>query len=123
MRHRDAAAELAVAPTLDEYLLELAEIEAEDEAAAMLVQKKEQSQNSPQKQNSERKIMQKITYDVDTLVVVSKVKQFIRDQSEGMNISQCCIDALTQKVCDIAIEAIGEAKEAGRKTVMGRDVK
>lgn len=58
----------------------------------------------------------------DTLVVVSKVKQFIRDESD-FNTSQCCIDALTQKVIKECLKAIEEANNAGRKTVMGRDVK
>lgn len=60
-------------------------------------------------------------FDVETLVVVSKVKQFIRERS-GMNTSQCCIDALTQKVCKEALAAIERAQSSGRKTVMGRDI-
>ncbi len=58
--------------------------------------------------------------NVDVLVVVSKVKGFIRDQSE-FNTSQCAIDALTQKVVQECFKAIENAKIAGRKTVMGRD--
>lgn len=57
----------------------------------------------------------------DTLVVVSKVKQLIRDQS-GFNTSQCAIDALTQKVIEECLRAIDHAKTAERKTVMGRDI-
>ncbi|MBF0103847.1 MAG: hypothetical protein HQM16_00855 [Deltaproteobacteria bacterium] len=57
----------------------------------------------------------------DTLVVVSKVKQLIKDQS-GFNTSTCCIDALTQKVVDECLKAMEHATAAGRKTVMGRDV-
>ena len=56
----------------------------------------------------------------DTLVVVSKVKDLIREQSE-FNTSQCCIDALTEKVVRECLNAIEKAKAAGRKTVMGRD--
>lgn len=58
---------------------------------------------------------------VDTLVVVSKVKQFIKDESE-LNTSQCAIDALTQKVVQACLDGIVRAKEAGRKTLMGRDI-
>jgi hypothetical protein len=58
---------------------------------------------------------------VDTLVVVSKVKAFIRDQSE-FNTSQCFIDALTNRVVQECSKAISQARAAGRKTVMGRDV-
>lgn len=57
----------------------------------------------------------------DTLVVVSKVKKFIRDNSE-FNTSQCCIDALTDKITEICRQSIENARSAGRKTVMGRDI-
>lgn len=60
------------------------------------------------------------TIKTDTLVVVSKVKGLIRDQS-GLNTSQCAVDALTRTVVAECIKAIDRAKEAGRKTVMGRD--
>ncbi len=57
----------------------------------------------------------------DTLVVVSKVKQLIREQSE-MNTSQCAIDALTELVVKECLEAIKRARDSERKTVMGRDI-
>lgn len=57
----------------------------------------------------------------EVLVVVSKVKQLIKDQSE-FNTSACCIDALTKKVVKECLSAIEHARAAGRKTVMGRDV-
>ncbi|MFN8391590.1 MAG: hypothetical protein U0136_14975 [Bdellovibrionota bacterium] len=60
--------------------------------------------------------------NLETLVVVSKVKQLIKDQSD-MNTSQCCIDALTRKVAEAALQAIEQARAVGRKTVMGRDVR
>ena len=59
--------------------------------------------------------------DTDTLVVTSKVKQLIRDQS-GFNTSQCAIDALTQKVVRACLTGIERARSADRKTVMGRDI-
>lgn len=62
-----------------------------------------------------------IPNNLETLVVVSKVKQFINQQSD-FNTSQCCIDALSKKVAEIALQAIKSARNAGRKTVMGRDV-
>jgi len=58
---------------------------------------------------------------VETLVVVSKVKQLVREQS-GFNSSQCFIDALTRKVVEQALKGIARAKVDGRKTVMGRDL-
>lgn len=59
--------------------------------------------------------------ETDTLVVVSKVKNLIREQSD-FNTSQCAIDALTRKVVDECLKAIEQAKAAERKTVMGRDI-
>jgi histone H3/H4 len=56
----------------------------------------------------------------ETLVVVSKIKKYIKEKSE-MNTSATAIDELTrvvQKECDKAIE---KAKAANRKTVMDRD--
>jgi hypothetical protein len=60
--------------------------------------------------------------ELETLVVVSKVKQLIRDNSE-FNTSQCCIDELTRRVAEMCMDGIAAAETAGRKTVMGRDIK
>ena len=57
----------------------------------------------------------------DSLVVASKVKQYIREKS-GMNTSASTLQALTEivkKTCDQAIQV---AQQDGRKTVMDRDV-
>ena len=56
----------------------------------------------------------------DTLVVVSKVKNYIKNNGQ-MNTSSSAMDALTklvQQACDRAIE---NARSDGRKTVMDRD--
>jgi len=56
----------------------------------------------------------------DQLVVVSKIKKFIKETS-GMNTSSSAMDELT-KIVEKAIEdAVEEAKRDKRKTVMGRD--
>jgi hypothetical protein len=57
----------------------------------------------------------------DILIVVSKVKKYIRDRS-GMNTSDAVAEALgahVRKVCD---DAIRNAGRDGRKTVLDRDV-
>ncbi len=57
----------------------------------------------------------------DILVVVSKVKKYIRDRG-GMNTSDSVAEALgahVRKVCD---DAIRNAVRDGRKTVLDRDV-
>ena len=59
---------------------------------------------------------------VETLVVVSRVKEYIRQNSE-MNTSECCINSLTKVIANECLRAIEKAKAAGRKTVMGRDVR
>ena len=59
--------------------------------------------------------------DAETLVVVSKVKKLIRSKA-GLNTSQCCIDALTRKVTEAIQSGVESARQAGRKTVMGRDI-
>ncbi len=58
----------------------------------------------------------------ELLVVASKVKQYIREKSDGMNTSATFLDVLTthvKQLCDRAIEA---AKADGRKTVKDRDI-
>ncbi len=60
------------------------------------------------------------SFQVDTLVVVSKVKAFIKEQS-GFNTGKCAIDAISQAVARECVRAIEQTREAGRKTVMGRD--
>ncbi|MFQ5543064.1 MAG: hypothetical protein ACE5FY_01780 [Nitrospiria bacterium] len=59
--------------------------------------------------------------EVDTLVVVSKVKKLIQETS-GFKTSQCAIDALTKKVVDECLKAMEHATASERKTVMGRDI-
>lgn len=55
------------------------------------------------------------------LVVVSRIKSYIRQKGNGMSTSADTMDALTdivEKKCDAAIE---NAKRDRRKTVMKRD--
>lgn len=59
--------------------------------------------------------------ETETLVVVSKVKKFIKEQSD-FNTSKCGVEALTRKVASECLKGIENAKQAGRKTVMGRDI-
>lgn len=58
--------------------------------------------------------------DKDVLVVVSKLKNYIKDKAD-MNTSGAVAEMLSEivkKHCNAAIES---AKKAGRKTVMDRD--
>ncbi|MGL4347913.1 MAG: hypothetical protein ACRCSV_00420 [Chlamydiales bacterium] len=57
----------------------------------------------------------------EILVVVSRIKSYIRQKGNGMSTSGDTMDALTdivEKKCDAAIE---NAKRDRRKTVMKRD--
>lgn len=60
------------------------------------------------------------THD-DMLIVVSKLKKYIRDRS-GMNTSDAVADMLGDHVRSVADEAIRAAARDGRKTVLDRDV-
>jgi histone H3/H4 len=56
----------------------------------------------------------------ETLVVASKLKNYIREKS-GMNTSAAVIDVLSNKLRRLCDEAVERAKQDGRKTVMDRD--
>lgn len=56
----------------------------------------------------------------EALVVASKLKNYIREKS-GMNTSSAVIDALSEKLRALCDQAIANAKNDGRKTVMDRD--
>ena len=57
----------------------------------------------------------------DMLIVVSKLKKYIRDRS-GMNTSDAVADMLGDHVRSVCDEAIRTAARDGRKTVLDRDV-
>ena len=60
-------------------------------------------------------------YDRDMLIVISKLKKYIRDRS-GMNTSDAVADVLSEHVRLICDHAIHAAHADGRKTVLDRDV-
>lgn len=57
----------------------------------------------------------------DVLVVVSKLKAYIKDASEGMSTSADVMPLLSSKIRQLCDDAIIRARQAGRKTVMARD--
>ena len=59
--------------------------------------------------------------DTDILIVVSKLKKYIRDRS-GMNTADAVADMLSDHVRAICDDAIRTAATDGRKTVLDRDV-
>lgn len=118
MNHREAYAEEAVAPRVKEELKEELEKETKimTEAAEPIT-----PLNDDQVSCGSKYDQQAADITSEVLVVVSKVKKFIKEQS-GMNTSQCCVDALTKKVVAECLKGAESARQAGRKTVMGRDI-
>ncbi len=57
---------------------------------------------------------------MEVLVVVSKVKKYIKDKA-GMSTSASAAEALTRIVEREVAKAINNAQADGRKTVMDRD--
>ncbi len=57
---------------------------------------------------------------MDNLVVVSKVKKFIKDQA-GLSTSANFFEKLNEDLIASLDSGSAQAKKAGRKTVMGRD--
>ncbi|HYQ18899.1 MAG TPA: hypothetical protein VEQ58_24150 [Polyangiaceae bacterium] len=111
MRHRDAWAEKAVAPSRESYLAELTAEREEEEEAKMA-----------DEADKARRIvgLSDDGLPKDVLVVVSKLKAYVKARS-GMSTSDGAMDVLSahlRKLCD---EAIRHAGTAGRKTVMDRD--
>jgi histone H3/H4 len=57
---------------------------------------------------------------MDNLIVVSKVKKFIKEQS-GLSTSSNFFEKLNEDIVNSLNYGSDHAKSAGRKTVMGRD--
>lgn len=57
----------------------------------------------------------------ETLVVVSKLKSYIKDKAD-MSTSANVAERLSEKIRELCDEAIENAKSDRRKTVMDRDI-
>lgn len=115
-RHRDAWAEEEQAPARATYFAEEAANES-PQVAARTVDAPRQARivgQSPASNEAES------SSSDDVLVVVSKLKKYIRDRS-GMNTSDTAIAPLSDHLRAICRQAIRHATEEGRKTVMDRD--
>jgi len=106
MRHRDAWAEEAKAPSRAQWEREQSEPSDADGPAPRRIVPAPQAPGGDAPR--------------DVLVVVSKLKQYIRARS-GMNTSDdvtCVLSDYLRRLCDAAIE---NAAASGRKTVLDRD--
>lgn len=110
MRHRDAWAEKAKAPTREQYLAELAQEEEKEEARELA------------EETEKRRVVGLSDDDLpkDVLVVVSKLKAYVKAQS-GMSTSDGAMDVLSKHLRKLCNQAAQHAGTAGRKTVMDRD--
>lgn len=119
MRHRDAWAEEERAPSRAEVSAEQArEAAATREAPAP-------TRDAPAQAPERRRIVGQAPASAepeekDVLVVVSKLKKFVKDQS-GMNTSDGAISVLSDYLRWLSVEALRKAAEDGRRTVMDRD--
>ncbi len=99
VRHRDSWSIEKIAPSREVWQREQSGLAAEGEESSM-----------------EKKDLEK-----EVLVVVSKLKGYIKEKSGGMSTSADVMDVLSDRLrraCDAAIES---ARTDGRKTVMARD--
>lgn len=125
-RHRESWAEEARSPSREQYLAEVAAEQGATPGGLDRSPVKKIVEAQPPRPSevtsSGTAVGASKAMPVETLIVVSKVKAFIKENSD-FNVSQCCVDALTQKVVDECLKGIEHAKGAGRKTVMGRDIR
>jgi histone H3/H4 len=112
LRHRDAWAVEAKAPTKEAWAAELAANppDAEPEKPAVAAPRRIVSEAAPS-----------APVEREILIVVSKMKKYIKDKS-GMNCGESVAEALSDHVRAICDEAIRNAGQDERKTVLDRDV-
>lgn len=129
-RHRDAWAERQQAPSASEWRATLAAEAAADAPAARATgplqspaAKPEPQKAEPQKAEAQAGAAPKgegPTDDHEILVVVSKLKKYVRDWS-GMSTSDAAMNVLSDHLREMCREATRNAGADGRRTVLDRD--
>lgn len=114
MRHREAWAESAQAPTRAEWELQQAEeaARAAKSAEERIVNENESNVSAGGGADTPQEV----------LIVVSKLKAYIKAKS-GMNTSDGIVPVLSDLIREMCDRAIESARSDGRKTVLDRDVK
>jgi hypothetical protein len=119
MRHRDAWAVATRAPTRADWEKQQAERDADDER-----QDKPMSRDADDARPARRVVGAPAAAqpddDADVLIVVSKLKKYIRARS-NMNTSDSVTAVLSEYLRALCNEAIRNAARDGRKTVFDRD--
>jgi hypothetical protein len=129
VRHREAWAEDAVAPTKEAWVREQAESQAPVPAAPITtaaassqpVVRRVVGDASPAVAAQLEGLKLSDVTDKDVLIVVSKLKKYIKDRS-GFNCSDAVADMISDHVRAICDDAIRMAARDERKTVLDRDV-
>ena len=79
--------------------------------------------NTPRESQPITKVnLHEVTQPHDILVVVSKLKKYVRERS-GMNTSDSVMKVLSDRLRALCDEGIHNSAKAGRKTLMDRDFK
>ena len=58
----------------------------------------------------------------ETLVVISKIKGYIKEKSDGMSTAGNVVPAISGIIAKLCDDAIANAQKDRRKTVMDRDL-
>jgi hypothetical protein len=119
MRHRDAWAEEATAPTRAKWEAEQRDAEQREAEGAEAKEKPVMTRRIVPSAASSSSADNSPTDD-EILVVISKLKKYIKDRS-GMNASDAIAVVLSNQLCRMCNGAIERAGRDGRKTVLDRD--
>ena len=117
-RHRDAWAEPAKAPSQSEWNQSQSREPSQASPVAKQTAPGASVAAQPRRIVTEPATSEELPRDV--LVVVSKLKKYIRARS-GMNTSDTVTDVLSDHLRDLCVQAIRHAAEDDRRTVMDRD--
>jgi hypothetical protein len=127
MRHRDAWAVEATAPTAAEWVRQQAAERAPD---TRLPPSDQPNARAPRRvvvggpsnegDRSPHAQRRDAAGPRDVLIVVSKHKHYVRETT-GMNTSDDVIEVLSDRVRELCDAAVEQARAAGRKTIMARD--
>ncbi len=118
-RHRDAWAETIDAPTQRAFEVQLEADIQRQQAQRERAQRPNPAASSPQIASDASELATDVPKDV--LVVVSKLKEFVRQRS-GMKVSDQVSLALSDYLRELADRGILAARSDGRKTVLDRDI-
>lgn len=110
MRHRESWAEQETAPTREQAEAQAATSQAETQS----------NPAGPERRRIAAPTTTAEPEESEVLVVASKLKKFIRNRS-GMNTSDGVMNALSDHLREVAVEALRAAARDGRKTVLERD--